>query len=142
MTFHEYHPGGQRGSMTVELVVLAPVVVLFALMAVGLGRVEQARQELADAAHAGAEAASLVPVAGQASDAAAAAASPAVAGQAHVCAVPQITTDTSAFAPGGIVRVTVTCNVELSGLLLPGLPGTISLESTQSAPVDPYRSMP
>jgi len=133
---------GQGGSMTAELVILAPLVVLFALMAVGLGRIEQARQELSDAAHAGAEAASLVPTAAQASQAATDATSPAVAGQPHVCAHPGVSTDISSFQRGGAVRVTVVCHVELSDLLVPGLPGSITLSSTQGEPVDPYRATP
>jgi Flp pilus assembly protein TadG len=128
--------------MTVELVLLAPAVVLFALVAVGLGRIEQARQELADAAHAGAEAASVVASPAQAAIAAADAAKPAVAGQAHVCAEPAIETDSSSFGPPGRVQVTVACRVALSDLLLPGLPGTVLLQATQGAPVDPYRAVP
>jgi|SRR5579884_460499 len=139
---HGHHTRLQAGSMTVELVVLAPVVVMFALLAVGLGRVEQARQDLADAAHAGAEAASIVPSASRAPLAAADAALPAMAGQSHVCASPTVGTDTSLFGPLGIVSVTVSCRVALSDLLLPGMPGSISLHSTQSAPVDPYRAVP
>src|SRR5579871_4203404 len=90
------HARGQTGSMTVELVLLAPVVVLFAMVAVGLGRVEQARQELVDAARAGAEAASVASP-GQAPVVAAQVARPAVVQQAHVCGDPSIGTDTSAF---------------------------------------------
>jgi Flp pilus assembly protein TadG len=134
------HTVGQTGSMTVELVVLAPVVVLFALVAIGLGRVEQARQELADAARAGAEAASVVSSSGQAPVAAANAAVPALADQAHVCASPTVNTDTSLFGPPGRVQVTVVCHVGLSDVL-PGVPGSISLQATQSAPVDPYRAV-
>lgn len=133
---------GQSGSMTVELVVLAPVVVLFALVSLGLGRIEQARQELADAAHAGAEAASIVSYPGQAADAAAEAAQPAVSDQAHVCVNPTIETDASSFGPPGRVQVNVSCRVSLSDLLLPGVPGSMSLQATQSAPVDPYRAVP
>jgi Flp pilus assembly protein TadG len=128
--------------LTVELVLLAPVVMLFALVAVGLGRVEQARQELADAAHAGAEAASIAPSSGQAAVAAANAAQPVVAGQAHVCVDPIVSTDASSFGPPGEVRVTVACTATLSDLLLPGMPGSISLQATQTAPVDPYRAAP
>lgn len=131
---------GQTGSLTVELVVLAPIVVLFALVAVGLGRVEQARQELADAARAGAEAASVVPSSGQAAVAAASAAVPALADQAHVCTSPTVDTDASLFGPPGRVQVTVVCHVGLSDVL-PGVPGSISLQATQSAPVDPYRAV-
>jgi hypothetical protein len=135
------HPGGQAGSMTVELVLLAPVVVLFAMVAVGLGRVEQARQELVDAAHAGAEAASVASP-GQAPVVAANVAWPVVAQQSHVCDNPSVATDTSTFGPPGRVEVTVACRVALSDLLIPGMPGFISLQATQSAPVDPYRAVP
>ena len=76
---------GQRGSLTVELVVLTPVIVLFVLLALGFGRFELAREQVVAAARAAAEAASVVPSAGDAQSAALTAATPIVANQAHSC---------------------------------------------------------
>lgn len=131
--------GIERGSMTVELVVLVPVLVLFTLVAVGLGRYEGARQEVVDAAHAGAEAASLVPSAGQAGSVAQATALSELRGQPHMCPDPVVTTDVSAFVAGGSVRVSISCRVNLADLLVPGFPGGATVVATQSAPIDPYR---
>lgn len=139
MTSNRARPVAELGSMTAELVVLVPVVVLFALLAVGLGRYQGARQEVVDAAHAGAEAASLVPSAGQAGPAAETTATAELEGQAHMCPAPVVTTDVSAFAAGGSVRVTVSCHVSLSDLLVPGFPGGATVVATQSAPIDPFR---
>lgn len=131
----------EHGSLTAELAILAPIVILFTLVALGLGRYELARQELTDVARAAAEAASVVPGPGQAAQAATEAAGPALDGQRHMCADPMVATDTGGFVAGGSVRVTVSCKVDLSDLLVPGLPGSVSLQVSQTAPVDPYREV-
>jgi Flp pilus assembly protein TadG len=133
----------ERGSLTVELVLLAPVLVLFALLATGLGRYQGARQEVVDAANAGAEAASLVPAPVQADAVARSTAEAALKAQAHMCPNPVVTTDTSQFVGvtgrGGWVRVSVDCRVGLADLLVAGFPGSMDVTVTQTAPVDPYR---
>lgn len=129
----------ERGSMTVELVVLTPVLVLFMLIAVSFGRVERARQEVVAAARAGAEAASVMPSAGQAGVAASEAAVPSVFGQQFTCHPFEVSTNTSDFRPGGSVAVSVSCSVNLSDLLVPGFPGSVNISASRSAPVDPYR---
>lgn len=134
-------PRYESGSLSVELAVLAPVLVLFALLAVALGRYEMAREEVIGAARAAAEAASLVPSAAQAAPAATSAAAPGAHGLAHTCSDLLVETDTAAFAPGGTVRVTVTCRVRFSDLSVPGFPGSTTVRSVQLAPIDPYRSV-
>ncbi len=129
----------ERGSMTVELVVLVPVLILFMLFAVAFGRVERARQEVIAAARAGAEAASVMPSAGQAQVAAADAAVPSVFNQQFTCQPLNVQTDTSGFRPGGVVTVHVSCTVHLSDLLIPGFPGSGNIDESRSAPIDPYR---
>jgi Flp pilus assembly protein TadG len=129
------------GSMAVELVVIAPVLALFAMLGLGLGRYELVREGVVDAARAGAQLASS---AGNAGDAAASASTGAVAtlaGQAVACPNPSVVTDTSAFVPGGVVRVTVTCQVPMADLGIPGFPGAMTIDVTESAPIDPYRSV-
>jgi Flp pilus assembly protein TadG len=125
--------------MTVELVVLAPLLVLFMLITVSFGRVERARQEVVAAARAGAEAASVMPSAGQAGIVASKAALPSIVDQQFTCHPFEVSTDTSNFRPGGSVAVSVSCSVNLSNLLVPGFPGSVSISASRSAPVDPYR---
>lgn len=129
----------QRGSLSAEIVVLAPVVFLFVLAAVGLGRYESARQEVVDAARAGVQAASVVASPSAAPQAASDVVTPTLRDQSHMCADPTTLTDVSAFSAGGVVRVTVTCTVSMSDLLVPGLPGSVTVHVTESAPIDPFR---
>lgn len=131
----------QQGSMAVEMVVLVPVLAMFAFMALGFGRYESARQEVADAARAGAQAASIAISAAAASAAATQAALVDITNQQHMCANPEVTTDTADFVAGGVVRVSVACRVDMSDLLVPGVPSALTIEDTQVAPVDPYRSI-
>jgi len=138
----EAHERSDRGSLTVELVVLTPVIVVFALTTLAFGRYTQARQQVVEAAQAGAQAATIGSNADSAQQAAQTAASTGILASAHTCANPQVSTDVSHFAPGGYVVVHVTCHVELSDLLVPGLPGTTTVQASSTAPLDPYRSMP
>lgn len=141
------HEGGrlrQRddfGSLIVELVILVPVFVVFTLVVVGCGRMVQARQQAVEAARAGAEAAAIMQTPAAARWAATAAAVVGPYGSIHSCTRGTVHTDTSEFAPGGKVVVTFSCVVDLSDVFIPGLPGSISVTATQSAPVDPYRSI-
>jgi Flp pilus assembly protein TadG len=129
------------GSLTVELVVLTPVVMLFVLLAMSLGRYELAREQVVGAARAAAEAASVAPSAGDAQAAALAAATPVVANQVHSCTQLNVTAETGDFAPGGSVRVVVTCQIDVADLLVPGVPGHTAVSAEVSAPIDPYRSV-
>ena len=130
-----------RGSSTVELVLLTPALLIVVLTIVAFGRVSESRQQVAEAASAGAEAAT---VASDASDAVSVAESDAtaeVSGHLRSCVHPLIETDTSHFYPGGFVTVTVTCDIGLSDLVVPGLPRTTSIQASSTAPIDPYRAV-
>lgn len=129
---------GDNGSLVVELVVLVPVFVLFALVIVGCGRLVQARQQAVEAARAGAEAAAIMSTPSSASWAAAANAVIGPYGSSHSCTHGSVRTDTSDFTPGGEVSVTVSCVVDLSDVLIPGFPGSVTVTAVQSAPIDPY----
>ncbi len=136
------HSRCERGSFTVELVLLTPVLVVFALLAIGLGRYELGREQVIGAARAAAEAASVAPTAADAQSEAIGAATPVTQGLGHTCSAFDVTTDASGFSPGGSVSVTVTCRVDFSDLLVPGLAGTTTVSAVQVAPIDPYRSVP
>ena len=129
------------GSLTIEAVILTPVVVLFVLIALALGRFELAREQVAGAARAAAEAASVVPSAGAAEGAAVRAAQPVVAEQVHSCVQLSVLTDTSHFVAGGYVRVAVSCKVDFADLLFPGFPGQATVHAVELVPIDPFRSV-
>jgi len=131
----------QRGSLAVELVVLSPIIVLFGLVGLGLGRYEVVRSQVVDAAHSGAEAAAATPDGANAPAAAVAAVLPALQQDQHDCPDPQVMTDTSAFRPGGSVEVTVVCAVPTSELSLVGLGGSLTVVAASSLPIDTYRSV-
>jgi Flp pilus assembly protein TadG len=131
----------KEGSMTVELVVLTPVIVLFALMAVAMGRYETVREQMIGAARAAAEASSVATSAGEAQSTASSAAMQSLEGVSQSCEGLQISTDTNDFTPGGSVKVSVTCEVSFADLLVPGMPGSMVIRAVESAPIDPYRSV-
>jgi Ni,Fe-hydrogenase III small subunit len=124
----------------VELVVLAPVVFVLALVALVFGRVTTAHQQVTESARAAAQMAAVMPT----PQAAVAAAADAVNGGfvgTSPCARTWVSTDVSDFHPGGSVTVTVICSVDLSDLSVPGVPGSTSIRVLTTAPVDPYRSV-
>lgn len=132
---------GDRGSLTVELVLLTPALFLIVLTIVTFGRISQARQQVAEAASAGAEAAAVSSTASGAVTGAQLDADAALGAHAHTCRQPRIETDTGHFYPGGFVTVTVTCRVALSDLAVPGLPGATDISTSSTAPIDPYRAV-
>ena len=135
---------GQRGSVTVELTLVVPSLVLMLALLVAGGRLWFARATVVEAAHSAARAASL------SRTAAAAAADGRAAGQASLdtaglqCAATSVRVQTAAFAvPVGTpatVRSTVSCTVPLGDIVIPGLPGAIRLTGEGAAALDTYRS--
>ena len=47
----------------------------------------------------------------------------------------------SHFYPGGYVTVTVACQVDLSGVSIPGIPSSTTVTASATAPIDPYRAI-
>ena len=133
--------GGDGGSLTVELVVLTPVLLVMALAVMTFGRVTEARQQVVEAARAGAEAAAVAPDPSSARAASDQDATVGIADHARSCSGHQVRTDTSHFYPGGYVTVTVVCEVPLADVAVPGMPGSTSVRATSTAPLDPYRSV-
>ncbi len=131
----------ERGSMAVELVVLTPVLMLFALVALAFGRYEIAREQVVGAATASAQAAAVAISPGTASGAARSAAGPVIAVAGRTCTRSTVATDVSQFHGDGVVRVTVSCRVTLADLAVPGLPGSVTIRRTSVAPIDPYRAV-
>ena len=131
----------ERGSLTVELVVLTPVLLIMALSMLAFGRVAETRQQVVEAARAGAEAASIAPDAARAEVASGAAAGGGTDSFSRSCLEPVVLTDASQFHPGGSVTVTVVCHVPLADVAIPGIPGSTVVRASSTAPIDPYRSV-
>lgn len=130
----------ERGSLTVELAVLTPILVVFILVSLVFGRYALAREQVVAGARAAAEAAAVAGSAAAAQPAAVAAAAPVLRSD-HSCVDPKVTVESESFDPGGVVRVSVSCRVDLSDLAIPGLPGSVSLQAVQSTPIDPFRTV-
>lgn len=131
----------EGGSATVELAILAPVLVLLLLFVVAVGRLVLARQEVDAAAADAARAASFADSPGAAVQAATDAASGDLAGHGVTCSSFVVSVDASQFTPGGDVNVEVRCTASLAGLSLLRLPGSETLVSSSTAPVDLYRGV-
>lgn len=124
-----------------ELAVLAPVLVVLLLLVVASGRLVLAHQEVDAAAADAARAASIANSASAAQLAAQGAAQTDLAGHGITCTSFRSWVDTSDFTPGGAVRVTVSCTASFSGLALLALPGSQTLSSESTAPIDLYRTI-
>lgn len=135
---------GEVGSLTLELAVLAPALLVLLAFVVAAGRVELAGGTIDAAARDAARAASLARTAPAAQAAALATARTSLTDQHVDCRSLSVHVDTAAFgAPLGTpssVRVAITCVVPLADIALPGLPGTKALRADFTSPVDPYRS--
>src|SRR6478609_7685362 len=94
-----------RGSMTTELVVLAPIMIVLLLLVVGLGRYAHGKQLVEQAAAAAARAASLTSTATQATSRAQRAAAGSLGDAGVSCGGMTTTVDTGSFRPGGVVAV-------------------------------------
>ena len=133
----------ERGSVTVELVLIAPVLLALLMLTVLAGRVVLAGGTVEQVAAAGARAASLTRSAAEASAAATGAVRQSIAEQHLQCQDVTVSVDTAGFrVPLGqpaSVAVTVSCQVRLSDLTLPAAPGSRTLTDRAVSPLDPYR---
>ena len=127
--------GGERGSMSVEMIVLVPVLLLIVMIAVAGGRLVSAEGMVQAAARDAARAASIERSAGDAD--AAARRSLAAADTANAQCSGGV--DVGGFGRGGTVTATVSCRVELSDLGLVFLPGATTVTARSTAPVDTWR---
>ena len=125
----------ERGSMSVEMIVLVPVLLLIVMIAVAGGRLVSAEGMVQAAARDAARAASIERSAGEAD--AAARRSLAAADTANARCSGGV--DVGGFGRGGAVTATVSCRVELSDLGLVFLPGATTVTASSTAPVDTWR---
>lgn len=134
---------GERGSVSVELALLAPALLLLLSFAVFAGRTQVADGAVEAAARAAAREASLARDAATSATVAGAEAERALAGQGLRCLSTSIDVDPGGFAAPlgqpGDVTVRIGCVVGMGDLLVPGLPGSVTVEASFTSPVDAYR---
>ncbi|MEU5341005.1 TadE/TadG family type IV pilus assembly protein [Streptomyces sp. NPDC020766] len=124
-----------RGLSTIEVVILAPVMILFILVLVAFGQLVDGRGAIDGAARDAARAGSI-----QKNHAIAAseARKAAAADLGDVCSGPVTVNQTSAgFEPDTIFTVEVSC--EVRGLAMLGLDVPTTLTASFSSPIDPLR---
>ena len=131
---------GTRGAAALELVLLAPVFLILLDFAVLGGRLVESQSQVDDAAHAAARAASLQRTVTGAAVAARTVATDTLPQRGATCSALDVQVDTAAFRAGGVVSVTVRCDVSLGDLSWLPLPASRNIEGTATSAVDLYRS--
>jgi Flp pilus assembly protein TadG len=127
--------GRDRGLSTIEVVILAPVMILFILVLVAFGQLVDGRGALDGAARDAARLGSLQREVGPAM---AEARKAAEADLTDVCSGPVSVNKTSAgFADADLFTVEVSC--EVRGLAMLGLDVPTTLTSSFTAPLDPFK---
>jgi Flp pilus assembly protein TadG len=129
-----------RGSNSLSLVILAPVVIVLLLLVVAFGRYAYSRQLVEQASAAAARAASLAATSGQAQQRAQSAAAASLSDAGVSCRGTSVQVDAD-FRPGGTVTVTVSCTADLTDLALAGVPGSTTVTSSSSSIVESYRQV-
>jgi Flp pilus assembly protein TadG len=136
--------GNDDGSAALELVILAPVLLLLFGVLIAGARIRTAETSVEQAAGQAARAASLSRTSSQAHSAADDAARAVLARQGLTCTTSAVHVDTSglraAVGQRATISVRVTCRVPLADLAIPGMPGTRQVEATAVSSLDTYRS--
>lgn len=133
----------ERGSEAIEAAVGVPALMLFIGMIIFAGRVAIANEAVQAAAYEAARSASIARTQDLAQSAGSSAAQFSLANQQLQCVTRTVSVDTSGFtAPVGTpaeVTATITCVVNVSDLAVPGAPGTLTVTSVATSPIDTYR---
>jgi Flp pilus assembly protein TadG len=131
---------GDRGSSdALGMALIAPAALGLAIVILFLGRSVDSRATVQVAAESGAQAAAQERT-HRAAVTAGTAAATAMLVDEDTCSTPRVVVDTAQFAPGGVVRVTVSCTVSTSGLELINPPSPDALTATAIATIDPFRA--
>ncbi|MCX4399959.1 pilus assembly protein (plasmid) [Streptomyces sp. NBC_00053] len=133
---------GDRGGSALTTVIIVPVILMLFGLMIGVGRVALAEGDADAAARDAARVASLAEDPGGGQAQAQEAARTSLANSGVRCSQIEVSIDASALTAGvgafGQVSATVSCTVPLSDLAIPGIGGSKTLTSTQSAPVDTW----
>lgn len=128
----------ERGTTSIELLMLFPVLLGIFLLVIAGGRLVAAENTVAAASRDAARAASRGSLT-QAQSTAQQTVEATVAGDGISCHTTDVTTDTSQFRAGGFVSVDVRCHVPLADLALLRLPAEHVVTAHAVVPIDQYR---
>lgn len=126
---------GDRGSMAVEIVLLAPLMVAFMMLVVAGGRYVAVRGDIEATTRDAVRAATLEKDEGRALAVVADITASSLQ-DVGACSGPELSGN---FVSGGMLTVTISCEVSYDGLGLIGLPGSKTVTISSSAPIDTYR---
>lgn len=133
----------ERGSATLELVIVVPAFLLIISTVLMAGRVMLAHQAMQAVANDAARAASIAKTSGTAQSDAALAAKLSLDTNRLKCVTTTVSVDTSEFSkPAGSaasVTATVTCVLGLADISLPGIPGSLTISKVGLSPIDTFR---
>ncbi|GAA4956749.1 pilus assembly protein [Streptomonospora halophila] len=132
----------QRGSMALELTVLTPLLLLFALLMILAGRVTRAEATADEVAHSAARAASLERTPDRAEAAAASVAASALDSQGLACSDYDLRLEHGGLSAGGAVTAVLACRVDLGDLSGLDVPGSHTVEGESTVVVDTFRGRP
>ncbi len=134
---------GERGSATIELAILAPVLLTLLGLVIVAGRITAAGSAVEQAASSASRAASLARDARSAQASAERAADEALRGQGITCEPLTSDLDTAGFAVAlgspASVTVTVRCTVPIADVAVPGMPGARTMTAQMTSPIDTFR---
>lgn len=133
---------GDDGSVSVEVAVIAPVLLVLMLLVVYAGHTAEASGDVQRAAAEAARAASLRQLPDAATDAAEQTAAANLAAAGVACDPLVVDVDTTNFVPGGTVTVEVTCHAALDAVTLLGVPRERRFHARSVEVLDTYRSDP
>ncbi|MGO9560597.1 MAG: TadE/TadG family type IV pilus assembly protein [Acidimicrobiales bacterium] len=133
--------GSDRGSAAAELVLVTPLCLAFVGVFVVGSQLLLDRQQVDDAARSAVEAAVDGPTPEAATYAATVTGVANAIGNGLACSHFGVSTDTSAFRPGGEITVNVACSAKLPSLAMLALPASVQLSAKESAVLEPYRAI-
>lgn len=144
MSSRPQRASAEWGSATLELAILTPAVLVLLGLVIAAGRITIATGAIEQAAAAAARQASLARTPAAATRAATTTATAALAEQDLHCTELTVHADATGFSTpaGGAAQVSVTlaCTLALSGLGVPGVPGSRTLRADAVSVLDVYRA--
>lgn len=129
----------ERGTIAVEVAVIAPAFIFLMLLVVFAGKVSEADGNVERAASVAARAASLRQHPGDAAADAQEAARQNLLRAGVPCLDLTTSVDTSDFRPGGTVTITVRCRASMADVSLIGVPGIRTFTARAVEVIDTYR---
>jgi Flp pilus assembly protein TadG len=136
-------PREERGSAALEAAIGVPAFGLFVGLIIFGGRTAMTHEAVESAAADGARTASIARSDQEARAESEASARASLADQGIDCRSVDVAVDVADFdsrvGTAGSVEVTVVCRLDLSDLAVPGIPGSRTISSTVTSPLDTWR---